>query len=282
MTGVRERSQHSINLNWEEYAMFSYQHRYHAGGFSDVHKHICLIAILQALHKKPTPFAVMDAYAGEGVYDLSTKEALKNKEFSTGFLPLLNSPLVSSLPLLSDYIDEIKRINSGNEIKNYPGSGAMIQSYLRPQDRAIFIEKHPQAIQALRQSFKNNKQIQIHERDAIEAMLALVPFNEKRGLIFIDPSYEVKAEYQILPQTIVKIHQRFSNAIIALWYPILSSGLHLNMLWSLNNLNFKTTWQHEFKPHNKESDGLQGSGMYFINLPWKMDEIISEVFSKLN
>ena len=55
--------------------MFSYQHRYHAGGFSDVHKHICLIAILQALHKKPTPFAVMDAYAGEGVYDLSTKEA---------------------------------------------------------------------------------------------------------------------------------------------------------------------------------------------------------------
>lgn len=254
--------------------MYSYQHRYHAGGFADVHKHICLIALLEALQQKPSPFGVMDAYAGEGIYDLHSPEAQKIKEYETGFLPWLFNGAKD--PLLQRYVEEIRKVNGDDEVRYYPGSSAIIRSFLREQDHACLLEKHPQALTALRSHFKQNKNVHIHDRDAQEGMLALVPFKEKRGLVFIDPSYEVKTDYRTLPQTILQVHKRFSNALIALWYPILPNAPHQAMLKTLKQANLASIWQHEWIPaHRADNQVMQGSGIFFINPPWKINERLS-------
>lgn len=261
--------------------MFSYQHRYHAGGFADVHKHICLIALLKAFHKKPTPFCVLDSYAGEGLYDLQCDETQKTHEYLSGFWPMLKHPAYSS-SLINDYLRLIRNENKKDEIRYYPGSSALIRSFLREQDRALFVEMHPQAIDALRDNFKGNRNIHVHERDAQEAMVALVPFKEKRGLIFIDPSYEIKSEYQSIPETILQVHKRFTNAVIAIWYPILPLEPHKAMLKQLEGYGFPSTWLTEWSPAISANQQMTGSGMYIINPPWQVDEQIKEALAELS
>jgi 23S rRNA (adenine2030-N6)-methyltransferase len=263
--------------------MFSYQHRYHAGGFADVHKHIGLMALLQALQKKPKPYCVLDAYAGEGIYDLQCDEAQKIKEYLSGFWTVLKHAPYSS-GLINDYLALIKQENEGEIIRYYPGSSAIIRHYLREQDRALLVEKHPQALHALRINFKLNKNIHIHDRDAEEAMVALVPFKEKRGLIFIDPSYEVKSEYQRLPKVIARVHERFSNAVIALWYPILADAPHEGMIKTLQHFDYPSTWISEWAPHSHShapTQQMQGSGMFIINTPWQVDEQLSSAYKEI-
>src|SRR5438105_4537119 len=116
--------------------MFSYIHRYHAGGFADVHKHLVLIALLEALHKKSTPFGVLDTHAGEGFYDLQCEESQKLGEYKQGIAPL--QALTNPPPLVSALLALV----AGSI---YPGSPAIIAHYLREQDNAIAVEGHPQA-----------------------------------------------------------------------------------------------------------------------------------------
>lgn len=257
--------------------MYSYQHRYHAGGFADVHKHICLIALLEALQKKPTPFGVIDAYAGEGIYDLQSFEAQKIKEYETGCWQWLKNE--KNNPLAQRYINEIRHLNPDNGLRYYPGSSAIIRSFLRSQDQAILLEKHPQALEALRLHFKQDHNIHIHDRDAQEGMIALVPFKEKRGLVFIDPSYEIKTDYQTIPKTILEVHKRFSNVMIALWYPILPDEPHRQILKILKQLKC-SIWRHEWQPaHRAANQAMLGSGMFFINPPWKIASLVTAALS---
>jgi len=251
--------------------VFSYVHRYHAGGFADVHKHLILIALLQALHQKPTPFGVLDLYAGEGQYDLLSEESQKNAEYKQGIGLLLDLP---QPPLL---LQTLLQMMNGMQ---YPGSPKIIADFLRTQDHAIAIEHHPQAITMLRNHLGHHPRMTIHDRDALEALRALVPFKQKRGLVFIDPSYEVKTEYTQIAEAVIKTAQHFSHGIYAIWYPILPAKNHLQLLRKIKNAKLNT-WQCEWFPSQERKEGILGSGMIIINLPWKTDEIIINAFSRL-
>ena len=50
-------------------------------------KHTALVAVLAHLKRKETPFAVIDAHAGRGLYDLSSTEAKKTGEADGGVVP---------------------------------------------------------------------------------------------------------------------------------------------------------------------------------------------------
>ncbi|MGE3317746.1 MAG: 23S rRNA (adenine(2030)-N(6))-methyltransferase RlmJ [Candidatus Berkiella sp.] len=261
---------------------FSYQHRYHAGCFADVHKHLTLLAILQHLKQKPTPFCVLDTHAGEGLYDLNSAESQKTLERSHGIDRLWQN--VDVTPLVSQFFEQVKAYNVGKERRYYPGSAAIIVNLLREQDRSLFVEKHPQAIAALRAfaaSHKNQK-ISIHERDANEAIKALVPFAEKRGLVFIDPSFEVKTEYETIIQAMHNAYQRFSQGIYALWYPILPEGYHETLLRHLKKTLIPKMWHCEWSPFPKQTTGMIGSGMVVINPPWQLDTLLTHTFTTLN
>lgn len=255
--------------------MYSYQHRYHAGNFADLHKHVVLLAVLAALQKKNTPFCVLDAYAGEGLYNLNCKESQKNKEYLSGFGKVQTEQDVPCL--IQELLNIAKAYQTVDQPFIYPGSPAIIHAKLRPQDQAIFIENHPAAYIQLKKNLGRKAQTHIHKRDAMEAISALVPFKEKRGLIFLDPSYEVKEEYQIIGDLIQRAYLKFPQGIYMIWYPLLQAGRHTVLCADLKR-RFQNIWQHEWAPLAVEDNmgGLYGSGIIIINPPWRLDQEVEE------
>jgi len=260
--------------------MMSYLHRYHAGCFADVHKHICLLAILEKLKQKEAAFAVCDLFAGEGIYDLESEASQKNQEYQNGVARLWEHPFEHSL--IQDYLNKIRTVNSAKSWQYYPGSASLIATSLRAQDSAIFIEKHPQAFAALKQRFKRAHQVHCHQRDAMEAFKALVPFKEKRGLIFIDPSYEVKTEYASIAQCVIQHYTHFSNGIYAIWYPVLRGSYHTALTQPLLSHFKQNIWQNEWSFQPAPTQGMLKSGILILNLPYQCDTRIRNALKTIN
>ena len=87
--------------------------------------------------------------------------------------------------------------------------------------------------------------------------------------MLIDPSYEVKADYDAIPKTIAKLHRKWNVGVIALWYPILTSGAHGPMLKALEALNLPKVLRHELTfPPVRAGHRMIGTGMFILNTPW--------------
>lgn len=255
--------------------MYSYQHRYHAGNFADIHKHLTLLAIMHYLHKKETGFCVIDAFAGEGIYDLKCNESSLNKEYETGY---------SFLRKLQDRSYLFNELLNKTPENTYPGSPFVIQSELRTQDRAVFIENHKKSYEILSENFKEiskKKNVKILKKDAYEAVNAIVPYKEKRGIVFFDPSYEVKSEYQNLGSFICKNFKKNSTGIYVIWYPIIFKknyhNILINIIKELSIPNDKI-WQNEIYYKKNQIEGMHGSGMIVINMPWTVDKELEKLF----
>lgn len=260
--------------------MLSYQHIYHAGNLADVHKHALLSYMLSYLVQKDKPLCYIETHGGRGLYDLKSKEALKTGEAGAGIERLLETGKISpdvSLP----YSKTLNALQTKYGRGTYPGSPLFAAHYLRAQDVAHIAELHPQEITHLREVFKNfPKTINIRHEDGLKMAGALTPPTPRRGLLMIDPSYEIKDEYKAIPKFIAQIHKKWPVGIIALWYPILPNGFHIDMIKTLkasnpdalcHEVNFKTIKDHR----------LKGSGMFVINPPYKTDEhcqIIEQLF----
>ena len=163
----------------------NYRHAFHAGNFADCTKHALLVWLLRALLRKPAPFAVLDTHAGAGRYDLSGP-AERTGEWRAGIARLLPHPP----PPLADYVGLVESEGL------YPGSPALIRALLRPEDRLVCCELHPEDAGALRRAFGRDRQVAVHERDGWQALSALLPpAGAKRGLVLIDPPYEAGGEY---------------------------------------------------------------------------------------
>src|SRR5437762_1857854 len=121
----------------------NYQHSYHAGNFAEVMKHSILIFLLKYLQNKAAPFTYIDSHAGEGIYDLSSKESIRTKESSAGIYKLLE--LQEQAPASLDlYFECIQAMQTETDqwIKRYPGSPKFARYFLRPQDKMILNELH--------------------------------------------------------------------------------------------------------------------------------------------
>ena len=187
----------------------NYRHAFHAGNFADCTKHALLVWLLRALLRKPAPFAVLDTHAGAGRYDLSGP-AERTGEWRAGIARLLHDPP----PPLADYTGLVEAQGL------YPGSPALIRALLRPQDRLVCCELHPQEAAGLRQAFSRDRQVAVHERDGWPALGALLPPAAKRGLVLIDPPYEQPGEHGRVAEAIATTARRFPTGIAAAWYPI--------------------------------------------------------------
>lgn len=191
----------------------NYRHAFHAGNHADCLKHALLLLLLDALKRKPAPFAVLDTHAGRGVYDLAAEEALRTGEAAQGALRLrgmAEGPLAPFVAALA----------AQGFPARYPGSPALIRAALRPQDRLVCCELHPEDHAALRAHFARDRQVAVHRRDAWEAIRALTPFPERRGLVLMDPPFEQEEEFARLAGAVAELHRRFRAGIVAAWYPV--------------------------------------------------------------
>jgi 23S rRNA (adenine2030-N6)-methyltransferase len=188
----------------------NYRHAFHAGNFGDCMKHALLVWAMLALQRKPTPFAVLDTHAGAGSYDLISGPAERTGEWHDGIERLLHDPPAP----LADYVGLVRQVGL------YPGSPALIRALLRSTDQLICCELHPEDVRELRRRFAHDRQVAVHHRDAWEALGALLPPRERRGLVLIDPPFEDPQEFERLASGLLTGHARFRNGTFLAWYPI--------------------------------------------------------------
>ncbi|HET8996371.1 MAG TPA: 23S rRNA (adenine(2030)-N(6))-methyltransferase RlmJ [Acetobacteraceae bacterium] len=188
----------------------NYRHAFHAGNFADCMKHALLLWLIEALQQKPAPIFVLDTHAGAGAYDLDAAEAQRTGEWRSGIGRLLDSPPLALAP----YVRLVRRLGL------YPGSPALIRAVLRPDDRLACCELHPEDAFELRRRFARDKQVAVHRRDGWEALGALLPPKERRGLVLIDPPFEDPQEFSRLAQALAAAQARFPSGVFAAWYPV--------------------------------------------------------------
>ncbi len=262
--------------------MLSYRHSFHAGNFADVIKHIVVVEILQHLTLKDKPFDYIDTHAGAGLFNLHSPNAKKLEEHGEGIGKLYSSQNSK----LNHYLDVIRKYNSGTSLDFYPGSPSIAENFLRPQDKAWLFELHSRDIDLLKSNMPKRKQINILHKDGFKGLLALLPPRSRRGLILIDPPYEIKTDYDNAYSTIIKAYKKFSSGIYALWYPVVDREkiIALEKKFRTSGINNIQRFELGLKPDSIER-GMTASGMIVINPPWtlmdKMLGLLPEITSIL-
>ncbi|MEI9992757.1 MAG: 23S rRNA (adenine(2030)-N(6))-methyltransferase RlmJ [Rhizomicrobium sp.] len=191
----------------------NYRHAFHAGNFADVVKHLALVGILLHLRRKDAPFAVIDTHAGRGAYDLAGEEAVRTGEAANGIGRLAG---LEGEGALAAYLG----LARGRDL--YPGSPLIACALLRPQDRLVAIEKHPEEAVRLKAALAGIGQARVEEADGYRRLAALLPPRERRGLVLIDPPFEDAAEFAAEAGALRAGLKRFATGIYLLWFPIKS------------------------------------------------------------
>lgn len=256
--------------------MLSYQHIFHAGNPADVHKHALLCAMLNYMTRKDKPLSYLETHAGRGLYDLSSDAALKTGEAAAGIAALTDKfapdhPYIKALATLRDW----------HGPSAYAGSPMLAALSLRPADKLHLAELHPQEHQALRDTMRPHNAT-CYKQDGFEMAQAVCPPEPRRGLMLIDPSYEIKSDYDAIPRHIAKLHRKWNVGVIALWYPILTSTAHAQMVRALLDQNLPDVLHHEVTfPPVRDGHRMTGSGMFIVNAPYGLDaeaKSLSKIF----
>lgn len=241
----------------------NYRHVYHAGNFADCFKHAALVAILDALGRKAAPYFVLDTHAGAGRYDIDGEAARRTGEAAAGIRRLLRSPS----PVLARYLELVERVGL------YPGSPALIAAVLRENDRLACCELHPEDAETLRRFFPRDRRVEVHHRSGWEALGALLPPKEKRGLVFIDPPFEARDEFHTLAEGLRRGHARFGHGVFAAWYPVKQMaavrGFHAELVAS-GMKDIVAVEMHLREPTNP--DRMSGCGLAVINPPYQFED----------
>ena len=262
--------------------MFGYRHTFHAGNFADVFKHALLVQLVLALRRKDKPFCVIDTHAGAGQYELESASALKNREFADGIGRIWNAEDAPLGEEVSAYLDLVRTMNPDGILRWYPGSPRIARTLLRPDDRLILCERHPTDHSALRGAFDGDRQVVIHFRDGYEAPKALIPPPQRRGLVLMDPSFEMPGEFARLTTALTTIHQRWAGATVAIWYPIIARESSREFLDHLGRLGIPAILCAELgiAPYHGPR-GMHGCGMVIVNPPWNLPGMLKRLLPEL-
>lgn len=259
--------------------MLSYRHAFHAGNFADVLKHVVLIEMLQYLAQKEKPFCVIDTHAGAGKYALDSDFALKTHEFESGISKLLARDDLP--PSVKNYVQLQQRFNSG-QFKTYAGSPLLIKQLLRAKDRLCLFELHSNEFGILKTNMKTDKRVFCEKADGLKDSLRFLPPVEKRGLVLIDPSYEIKSDYVEVVKTLIQMHKRFATGTYALWYPVIERGRNeaLETAFKKSGILNVQLFELGIAPDNS-GRGMNASGMILINPPWNLADTMKTVLPYL-
>lgn len=242
----------------------NYRHIYHAGNFADVMKHLAMVLIIDHLKKKEAPFCVIDAHGGCGLYDLSSPQSMKTREYEGGIGRFSN---LRTLP--DDFRLYDALVRPFMEKTHYPGSPLLAQTMLRPQDRLIANELHPED----RLTLQSNLSSRVTAMDAYECIRAHIPPREKRGLILIDPPFEKKDEFETLSRQMKEWKKRFATGVFMVWYPIKAHSGADAMKEAAAELDLPRTWCVEAMLHPRnQKETFNGCGLVIFNAPYMIPE----------
>lgn len=242
----------------------NYRHSFHAGNSADVVKHALLIALVRALQVKPGGLTLIDTHAGCGIYDLAGDHARRTGEAEQGVLRAFADPN----PLLGDYRAAVSAVNAGAEPRLYPGSPRILAQLLRPQDALILNEKHPEDAAALRHAMLGLPAA-VHQRDAYELWLAMLPTRTPRGVVVVDPPYEQTDERARIVTTLAAATRKWAHGVTVIWYPLKSRAAHARWKDQLCRLGIAKFLLVEHWLYDADQpDGYNGAGLFIVNPPY--------------
>ena len=246
----------------------NYRHSFHAGNSADVVKHSLLIALVRALQQKPGALTLIDTHAGCGLYDLDGDQAQRTGEAAQGVL----RAFADANPLLDDYRAAVLAVNGEVDVgvgsRLYPGSPQILAQLLRPQDFLILNEKHPEDAYALRGAMRGTCAA-VHERDAYELWLAMVPTRTPRGVVVVDPPYEQTDERARITATLAAAMRKWAHGVTVIWYPLKDRATHRQWKTQLRKLGIpKFLWVEHWLYDTDRPDIYNGAGLFIVNPPF--------------
>ena len=290
-------------MGWKRYhqGMFSYRHAFHAGNHADVLKHTVLIAVLHHLALKEVGFTALDTHSGPGLYRLDGPDAQQSGEAQEGLLALMRnkSKLAGPMaPALQAYRAVLDHFNPKGGLLNYPGSPFIAQHLLREQDKLKLFEMHPTDIRTLQTNvdeLRVGRQVAVLHEDGFNGLPKFLPPPTRRGVVFIDPSYEIKLDYERVAVTVSMGIQRFATGTFVVWYPIIprpqahSLPRHLINLakqadkpWLHATLRIKSGARTEAVTGDPlKRLGLVESGVVVINPPFTLHDQMKEALPQM-
>jgi 23S rRNA (adenine2030-N6)-methyltransferase len=257
----------------------NYRHVFHAGGFTDVVKHAILALVLEHLKAKEQPFCFLDTHAGIGRYDLWSEPAQRTGEYREGILKVVRD----NLPELAPYLAVVRAMNGGGpHVRWYPGSPGLAQALLRPQDRIVLCELHPEDAHTLAASFADDARVQVQQADGYIGLKALLPPKERRGCVLIDPPFEVTDEFERIVRGLGHALKRWATGTYLVWYPVKHRGPVKAFHDALVASGIRRILVAELLLRaDTDPDQLNGSGMIVINPPWKLDAALAGLLPTL-
>ncbi len=258
----------------------NYRHAYHAGNFADVMKHALMALVIEHLKKKEKPFFWLDTHGGTGLSDLAGIEAGKTGEAAQGITRLLALP---EKPFsLAPYLDTLARLRTLHGASAYPGSPLLARALMRPGDRLMACELHPQDGEALRRLFSRDMDTRISIMDGYQAIRAFLPPKERRGGILIDPPFENRDEFDQLWQALLDVRSRWPTGTLMLWYPVKDPSLSGALIERFVSEGPAKTLLTELHVMGSEDAGrFAGSGLIIVNPPYRLDEEASSLLGWL-
>lgn len=273
--------------------MLSYRHAFHAGNHADVLKHFITIQLVKYMTQKPAPFVYVDTHAGAAMYELDTGFAAKTGEAQTGIGRLWQRNDLP--PELADYVDLIKSLNPPGKLRYYPGSPFCAEPLMRAEDRLRLFELHPSDVKILQENVNKREQhqaeqgnrargkrIMVMAGDGFEGLKALLPPQQRRALVLIDPPYEDKNDYKRVRDALGDAMRRFPAGTYAVWYPVLQRQESREFSRKLSQLPGE--WLHVSLSISKpmpDGIGLHSSGMFIFNPPWVLEAMLNQVMPYL-
>ena len=184
-------------------------------------------------------------------------------------------------PVFLPYLNAISKLNTDDTLQFYPGSPSIAIQALRSQDRLFFSELHKGEFDYLQQLPRQGKRIVYSQTDGFDQLKALLPPKERRGLIFLDPSYEIKTDYRQLPLLLKDAYQRFSTGVYCVWYPIVDKKLHEQLLRGLEAIAAPKHLRVEFYLSKARDVGMTGTGLWIINPPFILEAEVKEALETM-
>ena len=268
----------------------NYQHSYHAGNFADVVKHVLLLQLLEMMSAKPKPYYILDAYGGRGLYSLASDEAKKTGEAIHGITKLLAQDNSQAPQAVQTYLQDIGYAKKFYDKHVYPGSPWFIAHHIEKQqdahpeinNRAEAFEWKASEFDALNYQL-HQLPIGVQHRNAYEGILAVLPPQEKRGLILIDPPFEQEhRDFSALVDLLVKAHKKWSTGVLVLWYPIKNNDAVELFYKKMKRTEIRRQLVLELNIFPPDLPmGLNGTGMLVINPPWQFDAKAEEILQYL-
>ena len=260
--------------------MLAYRHQFHAGNFADVFKHALLAQLVVALGRKDKPFFYLDTHAGIAHYDLQHEWAQKTVEYKSGIALVWER--ADAPPEIAPYLDAVRAENKDGRLRYYPGSPRIVRGLMRAKDRMVLTELNPKDCAALATLYARDRQVTVEVADGYMSLKAHLPPPERRGLVFIDSSFDRAQEFKRLTDGFAEAHRKFATGVYALWYPLMDPASMRSFERRVTATGIRRILQLEIAVHNVGLSGaVRGCGMLVANPPFGFEAVARKMLAWL-